>query len=223
MNLEPCAHLAKRTPPCAPALAAAGVRRVVVAMRDPNPAVSGRGLALLRRAGIAVTNGVLGRRGPPPEPAASWWPQVKQRPFVLLKAALTLDGRIATAPGDSKWITTAGAAARGPRACAASTTACWSASAPSSPTTRCSCRRRAPGGRSSGSSSTRACASPCGAASCAPPEPSPVLVLWAGTDARRRAASRRGASRCSASRGRAGRVSLAAGRCGRSGPRASAA
>ena len=104
VNLEPCAHHAKRTPPCAPALAAAGVRRVVAAMRDPNPAVSGRGLALLRRAGIAVTNGRPRARGPPPEPPFVV-AQAKQRPFVLLKAALTLDGRIATAAGESKWIT----------------------------------------------------------------------------------------------------------------------
>ncbi len=107
VNLEPCSHLAKRTPPCAPALAEAGVRRVVVAMRDPNPAVSGRGLALLRRAGIAVTNGVLAdeaRR----QNRRFLIGQVKQRPFVLLKAALTLDGRIATASGESKWITTLG-------------------------------------------------------------------------------------------------------------------
>lgn len=105
VNLEPCAHLAKRTPPCSPALVAAGLRRVVVSMRDPNPAVKGRGMALLRRAGLQVTNGVmadeagrLNRRFVVAE--------VERRPFVLLKAALTLDGRVATASGESKWITT---------------------------------------------------------------------------------------------------------------------
>lgn len=105
VNLEPCAHLEKRTPPCAPAVAAAGLRRVVVAMRDPNPAVKGRGLRVLRRAGIAVTNGLLGdeaRRLNRRFAIA----QEKGRPFILLKAALTLDGRIATALGESKWITT---------------------------------------------------------------------------------------------------------------------
>ncbi|HEY2944133.1 MAG TPA: bifunctional diaminohydroxyphosphoribosylaminopyrimidine deaminase/5-amino-6-(5-phosphoribosylamino)uracil reductase RibD [Vicinamibacteria bacterium] len=103
VNLEPCAHQG-RTPPCAPGLAAAGLRRVVVAARDPNPAVDGRGLALLRRSGVAVTAGVMESDAlllnEPFMVAAR-----KRRPFVLLKAALTLDGLIATRSGDSKWIT----------------------------------------------------------------------------------------------------------------------
>jgi diaminohydroxyphosphoribosylaminopyrimidine deaminase/5-amino-6-(5-phosphoribosylamino)uracil reductase len=103
VNLEPCSHHG-RTPPCAPRLVEAGLRRVVVAMRDPNPAVNGRGLALLRRAGLAVRLGVL-------KQAAQRLNErfaraaVLARPFVLLKAALTLDGRIATPRGESKWIT----------------------------------------------------------------------------------------------------------------------
>jgi diaminohydroxyphosphoribosylaminopyrimidine deaminase/5-amino-6-(5-phosphoribosylamino)uracil reductase len=103
VTLEPCSHTG-RTPPCAPLVAASGVRRVVVAQRDPNPLVSGRGLALLRRSGLQVEVGegraeaeVLNRR------FNSW--MRTGRPFVLLKAALTLDGRLATAAGDSKWIT----------------------------------------------------------------------------------------------------------------------
>ena len=103
VNLEPCAHQG-RTPPCAPRLAAAGLRRVVAAVRDPNPAVAGRGLALLRRSRVAVTTGVMESDAlllnEPFLVAAR-----KRRPFVLLKVALTLDGRIATRTGDSKWIT----------------------------------------------------------------------------------------------------------------------
>ena len=103
VNLEPCAHQG-RTPACAPRLAAAGVRRVVAAVRDPNPAVNGRGLARLRRAGVTVTTGVLESDAlllnEPFLVAAG-----QRRPFVLLKAALTLDGRIATRSGESKWIT----------------------------------------------------------------------------------------------------------------------
>jgi diaminohydroxyphosphoribosylaminopyrimidine deaminase/5-amino-6-(5-phosphoribosylamino)uracil reductase len=103
VTLEPCAHTG-RTPPCAPAVAAAGVRRVVVAVRDPDPRVAGRGLRLLRASGIEVTTGVLGDR------AALLNERFlvafgRGRPFVLLKAGLTLDGRIATAAGRSKWIT----------------------------------------------------------------------------------------------------------------------
>jgi diaminohydroxyphosphoribosylaminopyrimidine deaminase / 5-amino-6-(5-phosphoribosylamino)uracil reductase len=103
VNLEPCAHQG-RTPPCAPTVAASGVRRVVAAILDPNPAVNGRGLRELRRAGLAVTVGVgakearaLNRR--------FLTAAAGTRPFVLLKAGITLDGRIATAGRASKWIT----------------------------------------------------------------------------------------------------------------------
>jgi diaminohydroxyphosphoribosylaminopyrimidine deaminase/5-amino-6-(5-phosphoribosylamino)uracil reductase len=103
VNLEPCAHHG-RTPPCAPLVVEAGVRRVVAALRDPNPLVAGRGLAFLRRSGIAVTTGTL-----PAEAArlnARFLHAARVgRPFVLLKVAQTLDGRIATASGHSKWIT----------------------------------------------------------------------------------------------------------------------
>jgi len=103
VNLEPCAHQG-RTPPCAPAVVGAGVTRVVAAIRDPNPAVAGRGLRLLRRAGLDVATGPLAleaRRLNQRFLAAAASP----RPFVTLKVASTLDGRVATRSGDSRWIT----------------------------------------------------------------------------------------------------------------------
>jgi diaminohydroxyphosphoribosylaminopyrimidine deaminase / 5-amino-6-(5-phosphoribosylamino)uracil reductase len=103
VTLEPCAHHG-RTPPCAPLVRESGVARVVAALRDPSPLVAGRGFALLRRAGIAVETGLLAREAARlDEPFLTW--ARRGRPFVLLKAALTLDGRIATASGHSRWIT----------------------------------------------------------------------------------------------------------------------
>jgi diaminohydroxyphosphoribosylaminopyrimidine deaminase / 5-amino-6-(5-phosphoribosylamino)uracil reductase len=103
VTLEPCAHHG-RTPPCAPLVRESGVARVVAALRDPNPLVAGQGLALLRRAGIAVDTGLLGPEAARLNERFLAW-AARGRPFVLLKAALTLDGRIATASGHSKWIT----------------------------------------------------------------------------------------------------------------------
>lgn len=109
VNLEPCSHHG-RTPPCADRVRKAGVARVVVALRDPNPRVDGRGLALLRRAGVRVETGMLA--GEAALLNERFLVAARQRrPFVLLKAALTLDGRIATARGESKWITSARARA----------------------------------------------------------------------------------------------------------------
>jgi diaminohydroxyphosphoribosylaminopyrimidine deaminase/5-amino-6-(5-phosphoribosylamino)uracil reductase len=103
VTLEPCAHVG-RTPPCAPLLRDSGVARVVAAIRDPHPLVRGRGLALLRRAGIAVTTGVL---APEAERLNERFLATARgpHPFVLLKAAISLDGRLATASGHSRWIT----------------------------------------------------------------------------------------------------------------------
>lgn len=108
VTLEPCAHHGK-TPPCAEALIAAGLARVVVAIEDPDPRVSGRGLALLREAGITVDLGVGAEAAR--ELNAGFLKRVTEgRPLVTLKLATSLDGRIATATGQSQWIT--GEAAR---------------------------------------------------------------------------------------------------------------
>ena len=105
VTLEPCSpHRAKRTPPCAPRLAAAGVSRVVFGVRDSNPGVKGRGRRLLRAAGMQVEEGLLptetGRLTQHFNTAMR-----RGRPYVCLKAGMTLDGRIATFRGESRWIT----------------------------------------------------------------------------------------------------------------------
>jgi diaminohydroxyphosphoribosylaminopyrimidine deaminase / 5-amino-6-(5-phosphoribosylamino)uracil reductase len=108
ITLEPCSHHG-RTPPCADALIAAGVARVVVGMQDPNPMVAGRGLERLRAAGIAVAKGVLEFESRALNPGFVRRMQ-SGRPWVRVKLASSLDGRTAMASGESKWIT--GAAAR---------------------------------------------------------------------------------------------------------------
>lgn len=108
VTLEPCAHHG-HTPPCASALIAAGVSRIVVAITDPDPRVSGRGLAMLVAAGIRADTGCLATEAA--ELQRGFLTRVtKGRPLLTLKLATSLDGRIATASGESRWIT--GPAAR---------------------------------------------------------------------------------------------------------------
>lgn len=103
VTLEPCAHHG-HTPPCAEGLIAAGVARVVTALTDPDPRVAGRGHAMLRAAGIAVTQGVLSDAAGVLN--AGFLKRITRAlPFVTLKLAATLDGRIATALGESRWLT----------------------------------------------------------------------------------------------------------------------
>lgn len=103
VTLEPCCHQGK-TPPCTDALLAAGVRRVVIGAMDPNPLVGGRGAAILREHGVTVETGVLKKECE--EQNRIFLHYIRSgMPYVVLKYAMTLDGKIATATGASKWIT----------------------------------------------------------------------------------------------------------------------
>ncbi|HEX9703565.1 MAG TPA: bifunctional diaminohydroxyphosphoribosylaminopyrimidine deaminase/5-amino-6-(5-phosphoribosylamino)uracil reductase RibD [Rhodospirillales bacterium] len=103
VTLEPCDHTGE-TPPCSKALVAAGIRRAIVAVEDPDPRTAGAGIARLKAAGIAVTEGVAAEAAR--QLNLGFFMRItKGRPMFTLKTATTLDGRVATAKGESKWIT----------------------------------------------------------------------------------------------------------------------
>jgi diaminohydroxyphosphoribosylaminopyrimidine deaminase/5-amino-6-(5-phosphoribosylamino)uracil reductase len=111
VTLEPCCTHG-RTPPCTDAITAAGIKKVVVGATDPNPKHSGNAFKILRRAGIEVVHGFLSDECGKLNEAFNHW-IVHRTPFVTVKAAMTLDGKIATASGESKWITGEKARAHG--------------------------------------------------------------------------------------------------------------
>ena len=104
VNLEPCCHTEKKTPPCTKEIIRSKVKKVVVAMTDPNPKVSGNGISELQRAGIQTQVGIMEPEAKRLNEAFTKFIKTKS-PFVTLKMAQSLDGRIATARGESKWIT----------------------------------------------------------------------------------------------------------------------
>lgn len=102
-NLEPCIHTNKLTPPCAPEVVKAGFKRVVIANKDPNPNVAGKGIQLLLDSGVEVEVGVLKDEGEKLN-EVFFHSILNELPFIHLKAAQTLDGKIQSIDGDSKWI-----------------------------------------------------------------------------------------------------------------------
>lgn len=102
VTLEPCSHYG-RTGPCSKALIDARIKRVVIAMLDPNPLVAGKGVAMLKAAGIEVETGLLQEQAERLNEVFLKWIMTKM-PFAVMKTAMTLDGKIATAAGNSKWI-----------------------------------------------------------------------------------------------------------------------
>ena len=111
VTLEPCCSHG-RTPPCTDAIISVGIKRVVIGATDPNPKHAGKGFKILQRAGITVVHGILADECAKLNEAFNHW-IVQRTPFVTVKAAMTLDGKIATANGESKWITGEKARAHG--------------------------------------------------------------------------------------------------------------
>jgi len=103
VTLEPCSHFGK-TPPCVDALIDSGIRKVFIGMVDPNPVVSGKGVRKLKKAGIALKTGILDLKCRRLNESFVKY-ITKKEPFVILKSAVSLDGKIASYKGDSKWIT----------------------------------------------------------------------------------------------------------------------
>ncbi len=103
VTLEPCCHFGK-TPPCTEALIEGGVKRVVVAIEDPNPLVGGKGIERLREAGIQVDVGLL-KESCQVQNEVFFHNIQQEKPYVIMKSAISLDGKIATKTGESKWIT----------------------------------------------------------------------------------------------------------------------
>ncbi len=104
VTLEPCNHFGK-TPPCTHKIINAGIKKVVVGCKDPNPFVAGNGIRHLEENGIEVVSGILEQEAQDLIEDFIWYVQNDKKPFVILKCASTLDGQIATSTGDSKWIT----------------------------------------------------------------------------------------------------------------------
>jgi diaminohydroxyphosphoribosylaminopyrimidine deaminase/5-amino-6-(5-phosphoribosylamino)uracil reductase len=103
VTLEPCCTRG-RTPPCTDAIVAAGIKHVVAGAVDPNPRHRGRGFRILRRSGLVVTHGLMAEECARLNEAFNHW-IVQRTPFVTVKAGMTLDGKVATASGESRWIT----------------------------------------------------------------------------------------------------------------------
>ena len=103
VTLEPCSHYGK-TPPCAKAIVEKGIKKVVIGLKDPNPLVAGRGIRILQENGIEVVSGVLEEEGKKLNEIFLKYITTKL-PFCIMKTAMTLDGKIASCTGDSKWIT----------------------------------------------------------------------------------------------------------------------
>jgi diaminohydroxyphosphoribosylaminopyrimidine deaminase / 5-amino-6-(5-phosphoribosylamino)uracil reductase len=104
VSLEPCCHRDKRTPPCTAKIIDAGIRKVVVSMKDPNPKVAGKGITELEKAGVIVLSGIAEERAVKLNESYIKYITTGE-PFMTLKVAMTLDGKIATPEGESKWIT----------------------------------------------------------------------------------------------------------------------